>query len=399
LAVNDQSSFPPQLTLSLKFRMEKSSGGRSAGAVGANTTRRNLSDRGKEWVFCSRERRARNFTSRYRRARRQQNRASTKMIPLSRHTAHKNLEATLLSHSKKQAGARLSRAAGTAHYSTPSKPANAQAALAQAPANPNRFQQVPHSTRYTFIPTPLPEDRRKVGDAFFPDSNFLDLLAVMNACLHNCYDVRRALGIFEDLRVNHKDHPSFDVHVYNKVLEACLGMIDVEPSKSVIWIEDFYEYFDLLNSGKDGIVPNATTYALAMRVLVQHGALEDDDDANSTASYRGHNLQEQQQPKDAEEKDVHAGMAVSILKGIVKNEVDVQEVVTDRTIPSDEVAGDMVRELIKATTHKGFGKDQAVKNVALLLVKAEKVARHMEDDVLESVEDVAPVRVSTVSLC
>ncbi|KAF8890703.1 hypothetical protein BD779DRAFT_1426355, partial [Infundibulicybe gibba] len=56
-------------------------------------------------------------------------------------------------------------------------------------------------TSYTILPTPLPSDRTsEINDYWYTDSPTQDLLAVMDACLHNLYDVPRAKSIFERLR-------------------------------------------------------------------------------------------------------------------------------------------------------------------------------------------------------
>ncbi|TFK37583.1 hypothetical protein BDQ12DRAFT_591021, partial [Crucibulum laeve] len=54
---------------------------------------------------------------------------------------------------------------------------------------------------YTIIPTPLPHDRTsEQHEHWYADTVTQDLAAVMDACLHNLYDVPRAMGIFERLR-------------------------------------------------------------------------------------------------------------------------------------------------------------------------------------------------------
>ncbi|KAG2159045.1 uncharacterized protein EDB93DRAFT_1053847, partial [Suillus bovinus] len=115
---------------------------------------------------------------------------------------------------------RLSRPARL--YSTPTKTANAPAsAFAQVPLPhpeyPSLLAQrevtatanylvamngfLKRRTPYTILPTPLPDDRASALNSFyFTDSPTQDQLAVMDACLHNLYDVPRAKQIFEQLR-------------------------------------------------------------------------------------------------------------------------------------------------------------------------------------------------------
>ncbi|KAH7882209.1 hypothetical protein F5I97DRAFT_1777213, partial [Phlebopus sp. FC_14] len=140
------------------------------------------------------------------------------MIP--RTSAHR-LETTLVSYSRQ----RLPRPARL--YSTPSKKAN-------APASAFAQVQVPHSdyppyiptsreplieggnasfvndmqgflkrrVPYTILPTPLPGNQvpTALNTFYFMDSPTQDQLAVMDACLHNLYDVPRAKQVFERLR-------------------------------------------------------------------------------------------------------------------------------------------------------------------------------------------------------
>ncbi|KAF8841665.1 hypothetical protein BDN67DRAFT_890322, partial [Paxillus ammoniavirescens] len=55
---------------------------------------------------------------------------------------------------------------------------------------------------YTILPTPLPGDtgHTALNNFYFTDSPTQDQLAVMDACLHNLYDVPRARQVFEALR-------------------------------------------------------------------------------------------------------------------------------------------------------------------------------------------------------
>ncbi|KAF8520292.1 hypothetical protein JB92DRAFT_2709471, partial [Gautieria morchelliformis] len=55
----------------------------------------------------------------------------------------------------------------------------------------------------TIIATPLPDDTSpdQLNDFFFPDSRSQDLLAVIDTCLNECYDVPRARDVFESMRI------------------------------------------------------------------------------------------------------------------------------------------------------------------------------------------------------
>ncbi|KAG0702803.1 hypothetical protein DFH29DRAFT_763387, partial [Suillus ampliporus] len=104
-------------------------------------------------------------------------------------------------------------------YSNPSKRVNAPAtAFAQVPLPNAEYPPflvqredsnhllamhgfLKRRTPYTILPTPLPDDRASALNSFyFTDSPTQDQLAVMDACLHNLYDVPRAKQVFEQLR-------------------------------------------------------------------------------------------------------------------------------------------------------------------------------------------------------
>ncbi|KAH7922517.1 hypothetical protein BV22DRAFT_966565, partial [Leucogyrophana mollusca] len=134
-------------------------------------------------------------------------------------TSARTLETTLVSYSRQ----RLPRPARL--YSTPSKRANAPAsAFAQVqlphpeyPSYMAKGREIPKDeslhfvndmqgflrrrTPYTILPTPLPDDKTSaLNNFYFTDSPTQDQLAVMDACLHNSYDVPRAKSVFERLR-------------------------------------------------------------------------------------------------------------------------------------------------------------------------------------------------------
>ncbi|KIJ61212.1 hypothetical protein HYDPIDRAFT_68101, partial [Hydnomerulius pinastri MD-312] len=138
------------------------------------------------------------------------------MIP---RTSARRLETTLVSYSRQ----RLPRPARL--YSTPTKKTEAPAFAQKQVPHPNyppRFapQRDPivedasgsfiHDMQgflqrrvpYTILPTPLPGDGTPtaLNNLFFMDSPTQDQLAVMDACLHNLYDVPRAKQVFEGLR-------------------------------------------------------------------------------------------------------------------------------------------------------------------------------------------------------
>ncbi|PCH42894.1 hypothetical protein WOLCODRAFT_33416, partial [Wolfiporia cocos MD-104 SS10] len=121
-------------------------------------------------------------------------------------------------------------------------------------------------TSYTILPTPLPSDQSgTLNDFYFTDSPTQDLLSVMDACLHNLYDVPRAKGIFERLRQSEKGDIILDTRVYNSLLYAYLAMVASSqdlPAQAGIWLEDFWQLFGEVESQPGNVRPTANTYAV-----------------------------------------------------------------------------------------------------------------------------------------
>lgn len=196
------------------------------------------------------------------------------MIP----RAAQRLETTLLS--SRQSLPRPSRL-----YSTPSKRVNAALATAQAqrqdfPDFPQHLTpETPLEARngtlgnelegflkrrapYTILPTPLPSDRSSdINNFWYTDSPTQDLLAVMDACLHNMYDVPRAKTIFDRMREK-VGNPALETRVYNAFLEAYLNLATTkEAGNKEYWVENAWDLYAAMESGKEKIEPNANTYA------------------------------------------------------------------------------------------------------------------------------------------
>ena len=206
------------------------------------------------------------------------------MIPRAAHRleASLRLETTLLS--SRQSLPRPARL-----YSTPSKRALAPAfATAQSPRSDHSgflSQPLPgHSGElrngslgkelesffhrqipYTIIPAPLPSDRSSDANGiWFTDSATQDLLGVMDACLHNLYDVPRAKSIFERMREK-TGNPVLETRIYNAFLEAYINMAASRDNpQRHYWLENAWDLFDVLESGSEKHEPNPRTYAIML---------------------------------------------------------------------------------------------------------------------------------------
>jgi len=207
------------------------------------------------------------------------------MIPLSTRAARKKTESALLSYSRQ----RLPRPARL--YSSPTKRASAPAFDAVAssipdsypaflpahpkladstgnvPDNPNTSDMhtfLRSRTPYTILPPPLPLHKdSELNDLLYTNSPTQDLISVMDACLHNCYDVPRAKEIFDNLRSKGAEqiiHP----RLYTAFVEAYLDMALKEPEQRSLWVEDVWTLLDILFSGIEKVSVTSGAYALAL---------------------------------------------------------------------------------------------------------------------------------------
>jgi DNA-directed RNA polymerase, mitochondrial len=194
------------------------------------------------------------------------------MIPRA---SARRLETTLVSYSRQS----LPRPAR--FYSTPTKSAYAPA-LAQVSSPDLGFGPIIPKTppvepvvnddlqrflgrrpQFTMLPTPLPDDKSSaLNDFYFPDSPTQDLVAVMDACMHNLYDVPRATQIFEKMRTDKPGEPLLDVRVYNSFLETFIEMATIkEQDEREFWVKKAWTLFSVMEEGEERVVPTAGTYA------------------------------------------------------------------------------------------------------------------------------------------
>lgn len=207
------------------------------------------------------------------------------MIP---RTSARRLETTLVSCSR-QSLPRPSR-----FYSTPTKKTNAPAfAQASLPSTdyvsymPPPLEKVTNESiqtdlqgflkrrpQFTMLPTPLPDDKSSaLNDFYFPDSPTQDSLAIMDACLHNLYDVPRAKQVFENMREKRPGDPLLDTRVYNSFLEAYVNMASTkEKENSAYWIQNAWELFDIMERGQERVVPTSGTYAILLTAWLRYFA-------------------------------------------------------------------------------------------------------------------------------
>ena len=206
------------------------------------------------------------------------------MIPFTTRTARNKTGTALLSCSRQ----RLSRPARL--YSTPTKRSSAPvleahpkipdsypAFLPALPTHPDPVSDVQgdqtasdmHSflrtrTPYTVLPPPLPTDRHsELNDLYYTNTPACDMIAVMDACLHNCYDVPRAKEIFDGLRAKRSEQILYP-RLYTAFVEAYLNMALKEPERKALWVEDAWMLLDSLFNGQEKVAVSSGTYALAL---------------------------------------------------------------------------------------------------------------------------------------
>ncbi|KAL1740439.1 hypothetical protein HDZ31DRAFT_5442, partial [Schizophyllum fasciatum] len=118
---------------------------------------------------------------------------------------------------------------------------------------------------YSVLPPPLPTAQPSAApepETWYTDTQTQDLLAVINACLHNLYDVQRAKSIFDRMR-ERPNHPGLDTRVYNAFIHAYIGMATTkDPANREYWVESAWELYEAMKTGtNERIAPNPGTYA------------------------------------------------------------------------------------------------------------------------------------------
>ncbi|KAH8115023.1 DNA/RNA polymerase [Phellopilus nigrolimitatus] len=298
------------------------------------------------------------------------------MIPLTRRSSSRKLETTLLSCSRQN----LPRPARL--YSSPSK-RNQAPALATATAPPvndipsymtsaQRTGSAASSVHmdgihsflrrrmpYTLLPPPLPDDTSSaLNDFYFPDSPIQDSLAVIDACLHGCYDVPRAKFVFSQLREKRQGEAIVQPRLYNLFLESYLEMaLEKDAQNGSTWLEDAWALYEAMENGEDKVAPAASTYAIMLKIWLKSNSMELPVTVSSERS-----------PSD-------------LLRCMINRHIPVTTVVADRVLTSGD-AGEIVQHLSRAAAELGLI------HVITELGQAESIAA----DPLKDVPDIVPVR-------
>ncbi|KAG6896061.1 hypothetical protein C0992_010594 [Termitomyces sp. T32_za158] len=227
------------------------------------------------------------------------------------------------------------------------------------PTELSHFLQRP--TAYTILPAPLPSDRSSpTNDLYYADTVTQDLLSVMDACLHNLYDVPRARDIFDRLRERHRSH-ILSTPIYNAFIEAYIALAHSQQGPVPVLIQYACDLYQVLESEAEQCKPNATTYALMLLLHHRFGP------------YSSNTIETHLTPDPR-----------TLLACIVKRDIPVASVVSDRTLDSSEDAIKIIKHLSIAAVE--------LKNEEIIseLGQAEVLGTH-KPDVLDDVPEVRPV--------
>lgn len=153
-----------------------------------------------------------------------------------------------------------------------------QARLAGAVAFNDMHGFLQRQLPWTILPPPLPDDRKSALNTFlFTDSPTQDQFAVMDACLHNLYDVPRAKQVFERLRKSPSMEHLLEARIYNSFLEAYVEMATTkQPNDRRLWVEDALQLYLIMESGQEKVQPTSQTYAIMLLAWLRYDWPRDD---------------------------------------------------------------------------------------------------------------------------
>ncbi|KAH9837674.1 DNA/RNA polymerase [Rhodofomes roseus] len=218
-------------------------------------------------------------------------------------------------------------------------------------------------TSYTILPTPpASANASDLRALLFTDTPTQNLISVIGACLHNLYDVRRAQGIFNDLRKSEKS-ALLDVRMYNSMLHAYLEMARGRDSEDPeMWLDEAWSLFGAMEDGSSQVHPTANTYTVMLLAWLRHGP----DSAKPIPS------RDQRDPPQ-------------LLRSMIDHQVAPTMVVADRALETSEEASEVIQLLSRAAVEMGLS------NVVSELGMAESLGRQ-EDDPLDNVPEAMPVK-------
>jgi len=147
--------------------------------------------------------------------------------------------------------------------------------ISPSPLRLNTFKDLRGPEFLTILPTPLPVGEQGAAEhqRYFPDSSFVALVAIVDACLSNFHDIPRAQSLFAELRDDRKAVNFMDVRVFNRFLHAYFtlaenpntGYKDAEKHRIQAW-----GLYKSMVENKERVEPNPHTSALMLRGLLRY---------------------------------------------------------------------------------------------------------------------------------
>jgi DNA-directed RNA polymerase, mitochondrial len=284
----------------------------------------------------------------------------------------RRLESTLLLYSRQSlprparlhnsASARSSAQASAAAsslqpgYHIPAHHASSQQEEDARPVSREMQNFLKRRTSYTLLPVPLPDDRASaLNDLYFADSVTQDLVAVMDACLHNLSYVSRAKGIFDRLRREKKGDPILEPRLYNTFLQAYVEMATTKGKQDyVLWVEEAWELYAQMESGVEGISPTPATYAIMLIAL--HRSVYPTYSLFCPLADR--NVHSFSPDSSTPLPNTPKHTATTILTGILNRDFPLTDVVSDRVFTSSSEASAIIQVLSQSAVD--LGKTEAV---------------------------------------
>ena len=127
---------------------------------------------------------------------------------------------------------------------------------------------------YLIVPVPLPADRQSAtNDMYFADSNTMDQISIIGACLARGYDVPRAKMLFDSMRKTSVADSLMDAKLFNTVLEAYVRKAISDVRDREVWIEEAWNLYESMEQGFEKVEPTTQTYSV-MLLAYHHFLME-----------------------------------------------------------------------------------------------------------------------------
>ena len=88
------------------------------------------------------------------------------------------------------------------------------------------------------------------------------MCTMVDACLHNLFDVPRAESVFQAMR--NERSPALEIGLYNTFLETYLALANKEPTEANKHIEGALRLYDSVIHEKEPVSPNPRTFSVML---------------------------------------------------------------------------------------------------------------------------------------